>query len=134
MLIDRRALRPLSRIAQGEKAATPELVGKWENELGSVVTIDQFDGTNFSGTYETAVGNDGLAATAPLFGTVAGDAIAFTVNWGPTYVSVRGWSGLLLADGNQACMYTLWNLSCTPMDEDDFQHSILTGADLFARA
>ncbi|MFT0174319.1 avidin/streptavidin family protein [Paraburkholderia mimosarum] len=118
---------------QGAKGATPELVGKWENELGSVMTIDQFDGVNFSGTYQSAVSSDGQYATGPISGTVAEDAIAFTVDWDIAYASVTSWSGLLLHNGDQACMYTLWNLSSTPEKEDDFWQSIQAGADLFAQ-
>ncbi|MEX3694420.1 avidin/streptavidin family protein [Paraburkholderia sp. BR14263] len=133
MLIDRKTLRPLSSGARDAKATSPELVGKWENELGSIMTIVQFDGENFSGTYESAVSSDGQYATGPLSGTVAGDAIASTVKCDTAYASVTGWSGLLLGNGNQVWMYTLWNLSSTPEKEDDFWQSIQAGADLFVQ-
>lgn len=133
MMIDRKTLRRWSAATRGAGTAPPGLVGKWENELGSIMTIEQFDGTNFSGTYQSAVSSDGKSLTGPLLGTIAGDALAFTVNWGTTYSSVTSWNGLLLGDGSQTYMYTLWNLSSTPENEDDVWQSIQAGAELFAQ-
>lgn len=128
MSIDRKKLKPYS--TQG-KAAAPALSGQWENELGSVMNIASFDGTNFSGTYTSAVSGGSGSTTGTLAGTVNGDAIGFTVNWAPNYSAVTSWNGLVLSDGGSLVLYTLWHLASTPPQESDFWESIQAGADLF---
>lgn len=128
MAINRKALKPY---ALKGSAAAPSLLGVWENELGSTMTITSFDGTTFTGTYTSPVSSGPSPATGKLAGTLSGIALGFTVNWGPNFSSVTSWSGLLLTDGNSLVMYTLWHLAATPESEADFWESILAGADLF---
>ena len=64
------------------------LEGFWRNELGSTMEVERFDGTNFTGTYTSAVSAGGTAAKGTLSGTVADDAIAFCVNWKQAFESV----------------------------------------------
>jgi hypothetical protein len=45
-MMSRKDLPPYSQI-EGDKVFCPE--GRWQNELGSTMVIDPFDGTNFSG-------------------------------------------------------------------------------------
>jgi Avidin family len=129
MSINRKSLKPYSR-AKG--AAAPTLLGIWQNELGSTMTITTFDGTNFAGTYTSPVSSGPTPATGPVSGTLSGIALAFTVNW-TGFASVTSWNGLLLSDGSSLAMYTLWNLASTPESQANFWESILAGADLFAQ-
>lgn len=64
--------------------------------------------------HTSAVSADGTAAKGTVSGTVAGDAIAFCVNWKQAFESVTAWSGLLLSDGMLPTVYTLWHLASTP--------------------
>jgi hypothetical protein len=130
MSFDRKALKPYS--LKGGRAA-PSLLGVWQNELGSTMTIAAFDGTTFTGTYTSAVSSQSSPATGELSGTLSGIALGFTVNWGLAFSSVTSWSGLLLTDGNSLAIYTLWHLASTPESEADFWESILAGADLFVQ-
>jgi hypothetical protein len=130
MSLDRKALKPYS--IKGGSAA-PSLLGVWQNELGSIMTITSFDGTTFAGTYTSAVSSQSSPATGKLSGTLSGIALGFTVNWTLTFSSVTSWSGLLLTDGNSLVIYTLWHLASTPESEPDFWESILAGADLFVQ-
>lgn len=107
------------------------LEGFWRNELGSTMEVKRFDGTTFTGTYTSAVSADGTAAKGTVSGTVAGDAIAFCVNWKQAFESVTAWSGLLLSDGKVPTIYTLWHLASTPEKEEDAWESILAGTDRF---
>lgn len=130
MPIDKKSLKPYSKSAS---ATQPALQGVWQNELGSTMTITSFDGTTFSGTYESAVSGGGAPVTGPLAGTLAGDAIGFTVNWSSATSSVTSWNGLLLSDGNALYLYTLWYLASTPGSAEDYWESILAGADIFVQ-
>ncbi len=127
-MVSRKDLQPYSVSAKGA-AFSP--VGTWENELGSVMVIEQFDGTNFSGTYKSAVSASGSSARGTLSGTLAGDAIAFVVNWKEEFASVTAWSGLVLSDGDTPAIYALWHLASTPAEDEGAWESILAGADLF---
>lgn len=130
MSIDRKALKSYS--ASG-KSAAPGLLGVWQNELGSTMTITSFDGTTFGGTYSSAVSEGVGPVSGTLAGTLSGDAVGFTVNWAPTFSSVTSWNGLLLTDGDTLVIYSLWHLASTPESEANFWESILAGADLFVQ-
>jgi Avidin family len=95
------------------------------------MTIENVDGATFSGTYASSVSDGQGPVHGTLAGTVSGDAVAFAVNWAPTYSSVTGWNGLLLSDGSGVFIYSLWNLASTPEQPENFWESILAGADLF---
>jgi hypothetical protein len=106
-------------------------VGVWKNELGSTMEVEQYDGTNFTGSYTSAVSANGQSAKGTLSGTVAGDAVAFLVNWKQQFSSVTAWSGLVLGDAATPAIYALWHLSTTPEADDGAWESIMAGADLF---
>jgi hypothetical protein len=128
MAVNWKSLKPYA--IKGGPAA-PSLVGVWQNELGSTMTIATFDGTTFTGTYTSAVSSKLSPATGTLSGTLSGIGLGFTVNWASPFSSVTAWSGLLLTDGNSLVIYTLWHLASTPESEPDFWESILAGADIF---
>ena len=130
MALDRKALRPLSS-THPDLAFTPE--GMWMNELGSSMSIEHFDGASFSGIYESAVSENGSSVRGELTGTLAGDAIAFLVNWRSQYSSVTAWSGLVMSSGEVQAIYTLWHLANTPESEADAWRSIEAGSDVFVR-
>jgi hypothetical protein len=130
MTTNKKALRPYSTL---KTASAPALEGVWQNELGSTMTITGFDGRTFGGSYTSAVSSGHSPVTGTLTGTLAGDAIAFMVNWSPAFSSVTSWNGLLLADDDSLSIYSLWHLASTPESEDDFWQSIMAGADLFVQ-
>jgi hypothetical protein len=130
MPIHRKSLKPFSA---SSNPAAPSLLGLWENELGSTLDITNFNGTVFSGTYTSSVSSGQNPVSGPVEGTLAGDAVGFTVNWLPTYSSVTSWNGLLLTDGSSLALYTLWQLASTPESELNYWESILAGADLFVQ-
>ncbi|RKP52231.1 avidin/streptavidin family protein [Trinickia fusca] len=135
MAVDRKKLKPFSLQLKSEQAATSSLEGTWTNELGSTMLITQTSGSTFGGTYKSAVSSGGQSVKGTLAGTIAGDALAFTVNWQPTYSSVTSWNGLLLSDPQgDLYIYSLWNMSSTPQDPSNFWESILAGADLFEQS
>ncbi|HWA95396.1 MAG TPA: avidin/streptavidin family protein [Terracidiphilus sp.] len=129
MPINRKELKPLSALG---KTASLALVGVWQNELSSEMTITSFDGTTFSGSYTSSVSSGSGSVTGSLLGYVSGDAISFIVNWAPTYSSVTAWSGVLLGNGEDGVfMYTLWQMASTPEEQQNYWESIQAGADLF---
>lgn len=137
MSVDKSRLSMFSSSESGGSAgeATPGAstfnpVGIWYNELGSTMTIETFDGANFSGVYASAVGQNG-SANGVLAGTINGNAIGFTVNWQSAATSVTSWNGVILADGNTPIFYTLWHLASSPASIGEAWESILAGADIF---
>ena len=122
------------KLYSAKNAAPLNLVGKWVNELGSVMTVDKFKNGSFSGTYESTVSGGGGSVSGTLSGVVAGDTIGFCVNWEPTYSSVTSWSGKLLATPQgDPYIYTLWQLSQGVDDAADWWQSFLAGSDTFWR-
>jgi hypothetical protein len=110
----------------------PTLLGTWNNELGSVMNITTSDGTVFSGDYKSKDASNNWVSGS-LQGTIAGDTIAFTVNWPSPDNSVTAWAGKLSADtsnSNKIYINTLWLLASgdatTPLWE-----SISAGSDWF---
>jgi hypothetical protein len=130
-MVSRKELRPYEQSKSGKQFSP---TGLWKNELGSTMLVEQFDGTNFTGTYTSAVSAAGKSATGTLSGTIAGDAISFLVNWREEFASVTAWAGLVLSDGESPAIYALWHLASTPAEDGDAWESILAGADLFFTA
>jgi hypothetical protein len=97
------------------------------------MAITSFNGTDFSGTYTSAVSSQSNPASGPLSGTISGIALGFTVNWGGNFSAVTSWNGLLLTEGGALVIYTLWHLASTPESAGEFWESVLAGADLFVQ-
>ena len=89
-----------------------DLIGSWGNELGSTMSIKAAQGETFTGDYASTVSGKGGPTTGTLQGTLAGGAIAFSVNWQPEYASVTSWTGLVL-EGEEGVLsiYALWQLA-----------------------
>ena len=65
--------------------------GHWKNELGSYMDLTVDGNNNVTGKYVSAVsGTGGPIPSTDLRGTVTGDLIAFTVNWGS---AITTWAG-----------------------------------------
>jgi avidin family protein len=106
-----------------------------KNELGSDMDLTVDGKNNVTGKYVSAVsGNGGPTASTDLRGTVTGDLIAFTVNWGS---AITKWAGHGVFDsGNQPQILTLWHLVVSIADETNPQkqwETVMAGADSFSR-
>jgi Avidin family len=119
----------------GAKAlAALDLRGDWVNELGSKMSIVKVSKGIISGSYESAVSDDGTSVKGRLAGGVAGDTVGFIVNWQPAFDSVTSWSGKVLVAGDGSHhIFTLWQLSRGVPDESDWWQSFLAGSDTFWR-
>jgi hypothetical protein len=110
--------------------------GHWRNELGSYMDLSIDSNNYLQGTYTSAVsGTDGPAPTADLRGTVTGDLISFSVNWGN---SIAAWTGHGIFDGKggQPQILTLWQLVVSVSDETNLRtqwETVFAGADTFSR-
>ncbi|MGD0906928.1 MAG: avidin/streptavidin family protein [Candidatus Acidiferrales bacterium] len=105
--------------------------GQWENELGSYMDL-KVTGTNLRGTYVSAVSDSG-GKTKPfhLKGSVAGDLLTFSVNWGK---AVTAWTGHGVINNGHPQILTLWQLVVTIQNELDPKKqwkTIMAGADEF---
>jgi len=82
------------------------------------MTVD--GSNNVTGKYTSAVsGSGGPTPSTDLRGTVTGDLIAFTVNWGS---AITTWAGHGVFDANnQPQILTLWHLVVSIADETDPQ-------------
>jgi hypothetical protein len=115
-------------------APTPfDFSGHWQNELGSFMDL-QINGDVISGAYVSAVSdNGGPTPPFPVQGSVAGDLINFSVNWG---AAITSWTGHGIIVGGEPQILTLWHLIQTVQDETDPNQqwkTVLAGADEFTR-
>ena len=102
-----------------EKEKKIDLVGRYKNELDSIMQIQAVDGSSFYGTYHTAVSAKGTSLVAQMNGkynesdTPGEGVIAFSVNW--KYVkdeknvfSTSSWNGIVRKNGQ---IHTMWLLT-----------------------
>lgn len=120
---------------QAPTAAHPVTVdfsGHWVNELGSYMDLT-LAGNTLSGNYVSAKSKGGGATPPfPIVGTVSGDLISWTVNWG---VMITAWvgHGVIQKDGTVRIL-TLWQIIQVVADETDPGEqwkTVLAGADEF---
>jgi hypothetical protein len=117
------------------KPATFDFNGHWRNELGSYMDI-KVDGNNYvKGKYVSAVSGDGgPTESRDIIGTVTGDLMSFTVNWGE---AITAWVGHGVFDSdNQPQILTLWHLVMSISDETNPENqwqTVMAGADSFYR-
>jgi hypothetical protein len=103
--------------AQGAPKKMLTTGSTWHNQLGSTLTIDNYNRTTglFSGTYVTAVASPGCQAVGkaqPMIGwlNTGSNAMTFAVNWTATGCnSVTSWSGQYNDANGQFA--TIWMLS-----------------------
>ena len=109
--------------------------GRWVNELGSSMQIALNRDASITGTYTSAVSETGARTPEMLLsGTVAGDLISFTVNWGE---SITAWVGHGIVDNEQVRIVTLWHMVlATPDETEPGQQwkTVMAGADEFRPA
>jgi hypothetical protein len=107
--------------------------GHWQNELGSYMEL-QISANVIIGTYVSAVSDTGGPTLPfPVQGSVAGDLISLSVNWGG---AISSWTGHGVLTGTKQRILTLWHLIQTVKDETDPAQQwkmLLAGADEFTR-
>jgi hypothetical protein len=117
------------------KPPTFDFGGHWNNELGSYMDLKVDAKNNVTGTYVSAVsGTGGPTPKTDVQGTVTGDLIALTVNWGE---AITAWTGHgVFDDNNQPQILTLWHLVMSIADETNPKNqweTVMAGADTFSR-
>ncbi|GAB7541293.1 avidin/streptavidin family protein [Cupriavidus sp. CuC1] len=121
------------------KTVTPstrvDFNGRWVNELGSSMQIEVNADATVTGTYTSSVSEIGAPTPEMLLsGTVAGDLICFTVNWGE---SITAWVGHGILDNQQVRILTLWQMVLAVPDETEPGQqwkTVMAGADEFRPA
>lgn len=107
--------------------------GHWVNELKSYMDLS-ISGNDVAGKYVSAVSDpEGPTPPLPLRGSVAGDLISWTVNWGE---AITSWIGHGVTENGRPQILTLWQLVLTIPDETDPEEqwkTIMSGADAFWR-
>jgi Avidin family len=123
VLVKQRLSAPSSQI---------DFSGQWKNELGSSMVLS-IEGSQVTGTYLSAVSAGDGPVEAPLYGSVTGDLISFSVNWGN---SITSWVGHGIRENDQDGIVTLWHLVAAIPDETNPQSqwkTVYAGADSFTR-
>ncbi|MGV0653541.1 avidin/streptavidin family protein [Mycolicibacterium thermoresistibile] len=109
--------------------------GTWLNELGSELHLEVDGQGRVTGTFQTAVGAPQPTQKFEVTGFVAGDVLAFCVNFG-AYASLSSWVGQhTVEDGNEV-IKAMWLLGRDIKDADeptDLWSAVLTGASNFRR-
>jgi hypothetical protein len=139
-----------ARTAAAPTLVVPNFSGKWKNELGSTVTIGQntiyvpvpnplqplgFELQTLAGTYHSTVSLDGGPAWGPLSGFVAGNFIAFTVNWAglDSLTAWEGWATAWDGSGNPTAFTANWQLVYSEAEGAFNPDMVMTGKDTFAK-
>lgn len=124
----------VSKMSSLKPTSEVDFKGHWINELKSYMDLT-ISGTSLTGSYVSAVSKtDEPTKPFDLLGTVAGDMISFTVNWGN---SITTWIGHGVIEGGKPEILTLWHLVVAIPNETDPEvqwKTVLAGADTFRRA
>ena len=117
-----------------------DIKGTWYNELNSTLKIKKVKDGNLTGTYETAVSNEGCAqGSFKVAGRTdtdnGGYAVAFVICWQndeSDCESVTAWSGQAQVIDGEETLTAMWLLTSeTPPDKN--WTSTLVGKDVFTR-
>jgi hypothetical protein len=116
------------------------LVGTWQNELGSRLTIESVQSGVLSGTYQTAVSSGACAQgkfqVSGVTDTDSGDGgnnIGFAVSWRndtSNCKSVTAWSGQVFNPGPNQVIFAFWLLTVESGAADVWQDTLI-GQDTF---
>ena len=115
-------------------AQADQLVGNWENELGSMLVVDSVQNYVMHGAYHSSSGVDGRIF--PLQGWVnrsdstSAWAVSFMVQW-EDYGSITSWTGFLDEDKEGPYLKTLWHL-VRPGEKEPWER-IITNSSTFRR-
>ncbi len=113
---------------------TYDFSGKWKNELGSIVTLDQ-EGGKVMGTYTSPVSEPGRPVTGAVIGYVTGMGIVFSVQW-TGLQSMTSWVGQLvpvrIGETIIPTLQALWQMVSSVHPGDEWA-AINAGADVFTR-
>lgn len=113
-------------------SALVDFNGRWVNELGSTMRLQIEPNASVTGSYISAVSETGTPTPEMrLAGTVAGDLICFTVNWGEC---ITAWVGHGIIDQGAARIVTLWQMVLAVPDETapgQQWKTVMAGADVF---
>lgn len=112
------------------------LQGKWVNELGSILVIDQVsDDGKIIGKYASSTGVDGKVF--PLFGFTNSNNefpdevnISFAVRW-TGYGSITSWTGYCAINKGRPEIKTIWNLVRSGKEFD--WERIITNSSVFVK-
>lgn len=128
-------LRPDLSFKLNPTSANINFSGKWKNELGSTMEINQDSSGLLIGLYSTAVGQPTNIEVFPLSGLASGDLIGFTVNFGK-YGSLTSWTGQMTQDSTEDKIYMLWHMAVNVEDHEETKKiwgSVWTGYNNFIR-
>ena len=109
-----------------------EWVGTWENQNGSRLVIDVFEGSHFYGSFESKKGRAVEGQSYPVHGSINDELIGFVVDFGEVG-SLVNFSGRTSEDG---ALHTLWVLAREYVDEDHTRktqpwNSFMVNSDVF---
>ena len=111
-----------------------EWVGVWENQNGSQLSIDTFEGSHFYGTFESRKGRAVQGEQYPVHGSINDELLGFVVDFGAVG-SLVNFSGRVGEDGT---LHTLWVLTRAYSDEEHTKktqpwNSFMVNSDIFKK-
>ena len=121
---------------------TLDLSGSWENQNGSLLTIQESDGGEFSGVFESKKGRAAADKHYPIVGVQNGEILSFIVNFNSeeeNLHSITSFSARYLKSREgEDQIHTLWVLTRQFEDQQRTKptqvwNSFLTNADVFTR-
>ena len=122
---------PASAPAAGPRS---DVSGVWHNQLSSQIEMKYDPATHaLTGTYENhAAPAQPPFQKVPLVGTVNGDVVSWTVNWGPQFGSITAWVGHVYVNKHGVVeINTMWHLARPIESPDKVWMGVLDGSDTF---
>lgn len=115
------------------------LLGKWENQNGSILEVTDVDGYNFRGNFISTKGRAVRGTRYPVQGIVNGELISFSVNFvegDDNRASIATFSGRMHDD--EAKLHTVWIVAREFEDSEQTKptqiwNTFLTNSDVFTR-
>ena len=111
-----------------------EWIGVWENQNGSQLSIDTFEGSHFYGTFESRKGRAVQGQQYRVQGSINDELIGFVVDFG-SVGSLVNFSGRIAEDGS---IHTVWILVREFVDAEQTKktqpwNSFTVNSDVFKR-
>ena len=107
-----------------------DFAGAWQNELGSIMHLEQTNNA-LEGTYTSTVSSTGGKTSGDLKGFVDGDLVSFVVHW-RDFQAITSWVGQCTPDSSHNSIKALWQMT-KQVDTGDEWASINAGSDIFTR-
>lgn len=118
-----------------------EILGDWQNQNGSVLSVTDLNGDHFTGVFVSKKGRAARDNAYPVSGVINAEIVTFCVNFvspDANLHSITNFSGRLAREEGVDTMHTVWILARQFEDAERTKpthpwNTFLTNSDVFRR-